>query len=201
LIEHAMEHAPPVLWIIAGPNGAGKSTYHDEYVSQVFRAPFVNADRIAHRLWGRHPADEAEMRAAAEIAERKRNESLAARRSFVAESVFSHASKLALMRDALARGYYVRLSFVCVDGPALCALRVQGRVAHGGHGVPLHKIAARYARSLEHAKDGVRLAHWAVVLDNTSIERPHRPVLHYAEGELRWRRQPLPGWVEGFPGL
>jgi predicted ABC-type ATPase len=192
--------AVPVLWVLAGPNGAGKSTYYDDFVSTIFRAPFVNADRIAEQLWGRHPASDAEMRAATETAERRRAELLSTRTSFVAETVFSHSSKLVLMQDAIAQGFVVRLSYICVDGPELCALRVRGRVAKGGHDVPADKIAARYTRSLTHAKQAVRVAHWAIILDNTTTEWPHRPVLQYESGVLRARKPPLPRWTKGFPG-
>lgn len=196
-----MEHVPPVLWLLAGPNGAGKSTYYDEHVSRVFRAPFVNADRLAQRMFGRHPRSDVEMRRAAEASEQERAALLQRGESFVAETVFSHESKLELMRAAVARGYLVRLSFVCVEGAELCAMRVRARVDAGGHDVPLDKIQGRYARSLEHAKHGVRIAHWAVVLDNTSMRRPHRPVLQYSEGVLRARRPPIPKWARGFPSV
>lgn len=188
-----------MLWVLAGPNGAGKSTYYDDFVSKVFRAPFVNADRIAQQLWGRHPASDAEMRAATETAEQRRAELLSARSSFVAETVFSHNSKLMLMRDAIAQGFVVRLSYICVDGPELCALRVRGRVAEGGHDVPADKIAARYTRSLSNAKQAVRIAHWAIMLDNSTIAWPHRPVLQYEAGRLRARKPRQPRWTEGFP--
>jgi predicted ABC-type ATPase len=195
-----MKRGAPVFWLLAGPNGAGKSSYYDRFVSRVFRAPFVNADRIAHDLLGRDPITDAEMQSATQEAERQREQLLAARQSFVAETVFSHRSKLVLMQTAIEHGFFVRLSYVCLDGPDLCALRVRGRVAEGGHDVPLDKIAARYARSLAHATEGVRLAHWAIVLDNSSIDHPHRQVLWYESGALRARYPPLPRWTKGFPG-
>jgi predicted ABC-type ATPase len=105
------------------------------------------------------------------------------------------------MQSAIKHGFYVRISYVCVSDPALCALRVRGRVAEGGHDVPLDKIVARYERSLEHAREAMLLAHWALVLDNTSIEQPHRQLLHYESGELRSQILALPAWAKGFPGV
>ncbi|MGH8455090.1 MAG: AAA family ATPase [Nevskiales bacterium] len=78
----------PVLWLLAGPNGAGKTTYYDDFVATVFRAPFVNADRIAEQMFGCHPKDAREMRLAAEAAAQQRGQLLAQRRSFVAETEF-----------------------------------------------------------------------------------------------------------------
>lgn len=193
--------AAPVLWLLAGPNGAGKTTYHDDFVATVFRAPFINADRIAEGIFGRHPRDDREMRQAATAAAQQRARLLAQRRSFVAETVFSHRSKIELMQAAIRQGYHLRLSYIGVESPELCVLRIQDRVTEGGHPVPPAKIAARYERSLAHAVEAVRLAHWVTVLDNSSIDRPHRQVLVYEDGVLRLKLPPVPGWMQGFPGV
>ena len=123
-------------------------------------------------MFGRHPKNDAQMRLAAEAAEQRRTKLLAQRKSFVAETVFSHDSKVQLMRDAIAQGYFVRLTFICVEGASLCALRVHGRAVDGGHDVPLDRLAARFARRLMHAEQGVLIAHSATVIDNTSAQEP-----------------------------
>ncbi|MGH8455089.1 MAG: hypothetical protein ACRES4_05085 [Nevskiales bacterium] len=105
------------------------------------------------------------------------------------------------MQTAIRRGYYPRLSYIGVESPELCALRIQDRVADGGHAVPPGKIAAHYERSLANAVEAVRLAHGAIMLDNCSIEQPHHPVLVYEQGVLRAKQAPVPRWVRGFPGL
>jgi predicted ABC-type ATPase len=196
-----MASSPPVLWVIAGPNGAGKSTYHQEFVAKNFRAPFVNADLIAFKRWGRHPTNDAEMLEAAQTAAQMRLKLLSQRRSFVAETVFSHDSKLRLMTEAIAGGFIVRLTYISVASASLCALRVRQRVAEGGHDVPLEKLKARYVRSVENARRAVTMAHFAMVLDNTSIREPHRPVLRYEQGVLRAWSNRLPRWTRTFPGL
>ncbi len=196
-----MDVTQPVLWLLAGPNGAGKSTYYRNFVSQHFLAPFINADLIAKELYGRHPESDQEMQAAAADAERRREAAITSRLSFVAETVFSHPSKLELLERAKAADYFVRLSFIGLSDPALCALRVSARVESGGHDVPLEKIAARYRRSLEIARKAVQSVHWAIVVDNTSVEHPHRPILLYEQGVLSRNWPPLPAWAKGLPGI
>jgi predicted ABC-type ATPase len=196
-----MDVQQPVLWLIAGPNGAGKTTYYRNLASRHFRAPFINADLIAQERYGRHPKSDKEMQAAAAEAARQRDAAIRSGRSFVAETVFSHPSKLELMERARQAGYYLRLSFIGVSDPALCVLRVSARMEGGGHAVPPEKIGARYARSLGLAQQAVTLAHWAIVLDNTSVEHPHRQLLLYELGVLARRWPPLPAWARGFPGV
>jgi predicted ABC-type ATPase len=195
-----MDVKQPVLWLIAGPNGAGKSTYYRHVASKHFQAPFINADLIAQALYGRHPNSTKEMLAAAEEATRQRDAAIQSGTSFVAETVFSHPSKLELIERALKADYFVRLTYVGVSDPSLCTLRVSARVAGGGHGVPAEKIAKRYPRSIEVAHQAVTLVHWAIIIDNTSVTQPHRPTLLYEQGLLARAWPPLPAWVKGFPG-
>ncbi|MDB5932613.1 MAG: hypothetical protein JWR60_4320, partial [Polaromonas sp.] len=70
---------------------------------------------------------------------------LARGESFVSETVFSHASKLALIEEALARGYVVALYIVALDDPQRLLARVRRRVQEGGHDVPPAKTRRRRA--------------------------------------------------------
>lgn len=83
-------------------------------------------------------------------ADARRAACLAQGQSFVSETVFSHPSKLALMRDARAAGFAVVLLVVCVNDPRQLLGRVAQRVAEGGHDVPPERILARYPRTLQH---------------------------------------------------
>lgn len=132
------------LDLIVGPNGAGKTTFYERLIAPRRPGlPFVNADRIAAERFG----DEAEARSyeAAEIADRVRMALIDARLDFCAETVFSHASKLALIDRASAAGYDVALHVVMIPLP-LSGPRVAARVEAGGHSVPAEKLAARFDR-------------------------------------------------------
>src|SRR6476620_3169245 len=111
------------LDLIVGPNGAGKSTIVDLVLAR--RIPgsvVVNADLIAARRWPKDPAGHAYE--AAEIA-------TATRSAFIAETVFSHPSKIDLVREARLAGYTVVLHVVLVTED-LAVERVSHRARAGG---------------------------------------------------------------------
>ena len=141
----AIVAAHPILFVIAGPNGAGKTTFHDTVLAGRIAAPFVNADLIQRDELG-DPTPEASYRAA-EIAEQRRRDLLVEGRSFVMESVFSHPSKLELLRDARAAGYRIVLFHLNLASADLAVARVKARIAEGGHGVPERKIRERFERN------------------------------------------------------
>lgn len=154
------------LDLVVGPNGAGKSTF----VHKVLRAtlppptPFVNADEIAKL---RFPGEELERsRDAAVIAERTRDALLERGLPFIAETVFSHPSKLVLVDRAVAAGYYVAVHVIAIPA-ALAVERVRYRVAAGGHDVPPDKIVQRWDRLWPLVADAIRRADQATVWDNS----------------------------------
>ena len=182
----------PVLWVLAGPNGAGKTTLYDKVLSVHVGVEFVNADLIAHEMW---PGDEvARSYDAAQIAAARRQQLLTDRRSFIAETVFSHESKLQLMRDAADRGFIVMLHVVLIPQD-LAVARVANRVEVGGHDVPEDKVRSRYQRLWGHVREAIKIADEAVLYDNTSAAAPLQPVATYLHGSLIGR----PVWPTWIP--
>ncbi len=177
-----MKTGDPVLHLIVGPNGAGKSTLFRLVIAPNTGLPFVNADDIAATRW----PDDAEARSydAARIADEERATLIAERRSFAAETVFSHASKLDLIRQARQEGYVVVLHVVLVPEDVAVG-RVAERVEHGtGHTVPEEKIRSRYARLWELVASAISLVHAAFVYDNSDVDRPFRTVGVFRDGHL-----------------
>lgn len=66
-------------------------------------------------------------------------------KSFIAETVFSHPSKLELVDEARMHEYTVVLHVVMIP-EKLAVQRVRYRVRAGGHDVPEDKIRQRYQR-------------------------------------------------------
>jgi predicted ABC-type ATPase len=159
------------LHVVIGPNGSGKTTFVTEFLAlELPGYVYVNADEIAKARW---PADsDAHAYEAAQVAAETRAHLIASGRSFIAETVFSHPSKLEEIRSAQETGYRVVLHVMLVP-EELAVRRVAYRVRAGGHDVPEHKIRERYRRLWRLAAQAIPLADRAVVYDNS---RPAGPV-------------------------
>lgn len=129
----------PEIVVFAGPNGSGKSTF-----TEVLRPlmDYINADEIRKNL----KCGELE---AAQLAERQREERLAARRDFCFETVLSTPRNLRLLERAKQAGYFIRCYYVLTADPCINVYRVKARVASGGHDVPEEKIYTRFVRAME----------------------------------------------------
>jgi len=190
----------PFLWVLAGPNGAGKTTYYERKIRPVLKAEFVNADILARQRWAgaaeRHTAE------AAKLADERRLELTAARRSFVAETVFSHPSKLDWLRRAKAQGYVVWLTFIYLESAELAIARVRERVERGGHDVPADRIRGRYARLPEMVRAAVRLVDRAFIVDNSYLDRALRDVVVFERGRVTYAGEDPSKWARRiFPDL
>ena len=114
------------LDLVVGPNGAGKSTFVELTLAPLLPGSvFVNADEIAKQRWPDDPASHAYE--AARVAAETRAKLIELGRSFIAETVFSHPSKLELIDAAHAAGYTVVLHVVLIPED-LAVERVRHRV-------------------------------------------------------------------------
>jgi predicted ABC-type ATPase len=180
------------LDLVVGPNGAGKSTFVRLTLVPVLpHATFVNADLIAQQRWPIDP--ETHSYEAARIAAATRTALIARREPFIAETVFSHPSKLDLLREAAAAGYYTAVHVLLVP-EALAVARVAARVAAGGHTVPEEKIRGRYQRLWPLVAEAIVLADTATVYDNSQRKGP-RVVADFSHGFVIG--EPL--WPDGAP--
>lgn len=188
----------PVLHLLAGSNGAGKSTFVARVLQPVTALPFVNADVIAADRWPDAAAEHAYE--ASLLAAEQRARLMADRASFITETVFSHESKVDLVRTAVEAGYLVRLHVILVPVDVTVG-RVDQRVRAGGHEVPEGKIRERYARLwalVARARDVARKAEF---YDNSSARTPFRLVATYEDGllvgEAHWPRWTPSALVSG----
>jgi predicted ABC-type ATPase len=189
----------PAAWLIVGINGAGKTTFYEEFLRARLSAEFVNADEIAHARWGDSAAGHAYE--AGGLAEIRRRELIGQRASFVAETVFSHPSKLDLVRDLCTAGYRVQLFYIHVP-LKLAERRIATRVALGGHDVPAGKIRSRYPRVISGLLAAIPLVERAYLYDNSRADRLHRHVMTFADGRLVRLVPDPPRWVgQLFPRL
>ena len=168
----------PALVVVAGPNGAGKTTFAAALATRT-GLEFVNADEIAAERW---PGEE-EARAyeAAEVAASRRAELISGRHSFIAETVFSHRSKVDLVQSAAEAGYAVGLHAVMVP-EEFAVLRVRNRVEVGEHSVPEGKVRERYRRLWALVAEAAHFCEEALFYDNTSPAEPFRLVAEFRFG-------------------
>lgn len=117
------------------------------------------------------------------VAAERRRELLAARTSFVTETVFSHESKVELVHEALAAGYLVTLHVVLVP-EELAVARVANRVEYGGHAVPEDKVRARFHRLWPLVAEGIGVADAAFVYDNSKVKPAFRLVASFDHGTV-----------------
>ena len=181
------------LDLVVGPNGAGKTTFVTHFLAPLLPSShFVNADEIAGKRWPDDPARHAYE--AARVAAKTRAALVAAGESFIAETVFSHPSKLELITAAQQAGYHVLLHVLMVPED-LAVARVLFRVRAGGHGVPEEKIRARYHRLWDNVRRAAAVADSATFYDNSRDEGPQivaERIAGMATGAVRW-----PAWTPG----
>jgi predicted ABC-type ATPase len=189
----------PIFYLLAGPNGAGKSTLYRALVlagTIPAAAEFVNADlyEASHLQNVANPEQRSEQ--ARKWADSRRAALLQAGQSFVSETVFSHESKLALIQEAQAKGFFVLLLVVALDRPDRLLERVAQRILEGGHPVPPERILARYPRTLAHLTQAVRLADAAILYDSADVSPGTHTAVATCKGD--WTQelvQPMPEWA------
>lgn len=188
------------LDLVVGPNGAGKSTFVRLILAPILPASvFVNADVIAGQRWPEDP--ELHAYEAAEIAAATRERLMDLGHPFIAETVFSHSSKLELVEHARGAGYVVAVHALLVP-VELCVHRVAARVVSGGHAVPEEKVRSRYDRLWPLVADAIEMADTATVWDNSGIIGPKQVALFgrgLAVGATSWPSWTPPVLVRRFP--
>lgn len=104
---------------------------------------------------------------AADIAEFIRRKLMEAGESFAFETVFSHESKLELIRKAKKLGYKVYLYFITTEDPEININRVSLRVKKGGHHVPSELIKSRYERTMKLLYPAIKECYRSFLFDNS----------------------------------
>ncbi len=184
----------PLAIVLAGHNGSGKSTMWRRILADRLRIPLINADRMMLSILpeafadGSLPAwaqdlrdtDEGWMRVAQAGVQAFVGQAMAARVPFAMETVFSYweegadgafRSKIDLIRDMQAAGYFVMLLFVGLASADLSILRVQTRVAEHGHDVPTDRLRHRFPRTQQAIRAAAAVADATILTDNSRTPR------------------------------
>lgn len=129
--------------------------------------PWAAALRDGNRGW---------MRVAQQGVQAFVGHAMGARVPFAMETVFSYweerpngqiASKIDLIRDMQAAGYFVLLFFVGLANADLSILRVTTRVIEGGHGIDAATLRKRFPKTQKAIAAAIRVADASVLSDNS----------------------------------
>ena len=145
----------------------------------------------------------ADERLAQIIADFLRKKLLAENKKFSFETVFSHPSKLDIMREAAAKGYKVYLYFVSTESPYINTFRVEARKTKGGHDVPKDKILDRYFRSMDLLYEASQIAYQSFYFDNSEEAKGFKMFAHFKRfgDKMKWDKMDtkiIPVWFKLF---
>lgn len=180
----------PLAVIIAGHNGSGKSTMWRTILADVMQLPLVNADRMMLSIlpeagddghlvpWAARlrDTDRDWMRVAQQGVQAFVGQAMGAKVPFAMETVFSYweprpdgttASKIELIEQLQAAGYFVLLLFVGLSDVGYSILRVRTRVVEGGHGIDDTTLRARFPRTQRAIAAAVTVADASILIDNS----------------------------------
>ncbi|MBI3511344.1 MAG: zeta toxin family protein [Bacteroidetes bacterium] len=119
-------------------------------------------------------------------------------RKFSFETVFSHSSKIEIMKHAKNAGYKIYLYFVCTESPEINIRRVKKRVKQNGHDVPVDRLKSRYNRSLRFLYGASQLAYQAFFFDNSTDQlQPYFAHFKIQKGVKLWDEmdiEKIPMW-------
>jgi predicted ABC-type ATPase len=146
-----VSNEPAVLIILGGINGAGKSSVVRVMAQAAILAPaiFLDPDKVTAEIQAIRPELDASAAnfAGLRVVSQEITRLLAARQSFMTETVLANNSYRRICLDAKAHGWIVRLLYVGVPTIEDTIARVALRVAKGGHDVPEADIRRRWAEA------------------------------------------------------
>lgn len=180
----------PLAVVVAGHNGSGKSTMWYELLADTLQIPLINADRMMMSIlpevaknerlpgWAQtlRDGDESWMKVAQNGVSAFVAQALSKGVPFAMETVFSHwkkredgtyESKIDLICEMQAAGYFVILIFVGLTNDQLSIGRVQTRKAKGGHDVEIKRLLQRFPRTQKAIRAAAPLADATVFVDNS----------------------------------
>ena len=159
---------------------------------------FVNADLIAAGLSPFAP-DQAALEAG-RIMIRRLRRLLADRKDFAFETTLSGYGHVALLEDAQAAGYRIRLDYLWIESLDLARERIRERVRKGGHDIPDDVQQRRFGKGLRMLNEHFRplLDHWRI-FDNSG---DHPPLIaEEKDGVLTVVDSDRVAWLEAKSGI
>lgn len=142
-----------IFVFVVGANGSGKSTFIANFLkSYELDIKYINADIVEKEYFEGIKDEKERALKSMEKTQKLVKNTMEKGQSFVYESVFSHPSKLELVKKAKELGYKVIAIYVKTNSSQINVERVALRASQGGHDVPKEKILSRYERVKENVE-------------------------------------------------
>ena len=126
-------------------------------------------------------------------------------KKFSFETVFSHQSKVDIIKQAKENGYKVYLYFVSTEHPRINVYRVKiVRVGENGHDVDKDLIISRYYRSMNLMYNAAQHSYQAYFFDNSVNGSNHTMFAHFkinSDGKKQWddfNKLEIPNWFKEY---
>ncbi|WP_257668724.1 zeta toxin family protein [Parapedobacter tibetensis] len=145
----------PQFFILAGPNGAGKSTYGHEHVPK--GTHIFNGDLVYAELLQKYPDYDPEKLKGGVPArlENERDEAIAQRSDFAFESNYSNDLAIEITDTFKNAGYETNLIYFGLYDVETAAIRVDTRVALGGHFIETDEIIFNYEEGIKRVQENL----------------------------------------------
>ncbi|WP_081960999.1 zeta toxin family protein [Aquabacterium sp. NJ1] len=184
----------PRLFVLAGTNGAGKSSIGGATI-RLRGAEYFNPDEAAARIRAAQPHLSATQANSAAWHEGKRllQHAIAHGQDYNFETTLGGKSFAALLKEASAKGFEVRIWYVGLASPEHHLARVKARVKKGGHDIPEADIRRRFDQSRLQLIELLPHLSELRVYDNSEDADPHKGKAPKPRLLLHWRQAGQPG--------
>jgi predicted ABC-type ATPase len=186
----------PTLIVVCGPNGSGKTSITRKILRHewIDNCTYINPDDIAKDIFGDWNAPEAIIDAA-NYAKDLRYKLLQDNKSIIFETVLSSPEKIEFILLAKAKGYFIRVFFICTDSPTINASRIARRVIQGGHDVPIPKIISRYSKSIANCAFLGKKVDRLYVYDNSRDNKEPLLLFRSSSGSIKKTYRNIHTWA------
>ena len=172
--------------IVAGVNGCGKSSLTGVLRTETNNlGRIIDVDKITAACGGN--LLEGGKKAVTLI-----DECLEKEVCFTQETTLSGRKTLDTVKQAMAKGYYIRLYYVGLDTPEESLLRIENRVRKGGHNINTDTVIKRFEKRFEDLLAVLPYCNEATFYDNNN---GFVTVAKYKNGELQTVGQYRPQWL------
>ena len=180
-------YAMKTYTIVAGVNGAGKSS-----LTGVLRAQMTNLGKIVD-------VDKMIVKCGGNVIEGGKksieliDECLEKGICFTQETTLSGHRILNTVKQAIEKGYYIRLYYVGLNSVEESLVRIENRVKKGGHNIPDADVKRRFNKRFEDLTAILQYCDEATFFDN---ENGFVAVAEYKNGEILQKGSLKPKWLE-----